>query len=93
MAACHIRPFGEAGPNEVRNGLLLRADLHNLFDLGYLTVGLDFKVQVSDRIREEFENGRHYYELHGQPLKAIPAQEADRPAREFLEWHHGIYRG
>ncbi len=93
LAACHIKPFAKHGPHETRNGLLLRSDLHNLFDLGYLTVTLDYKVEVSRRIREEFENGRHYYALHGQTLGVLPSEETARPAKEFIEWHHGIFKG
>src|SRR6185436_5545764 len=72
LEAGHIRPFAKSGPHEIRNGLLLRSDLHNLFDLGYLTVTHDYRVEVSRRIREEFENGRHYYALHGQSLAVLP---------------------
>jgi len=93
LEAGHIQPYSKNGPHEIRNGLLLRSDLHNLFDLGYLTVTLDYKVEVSRRIREEFENGRHYYEFHGQPLAVLPRVEEARPAPEFLEWHHGIFKG
>jgi len=93
LEAGHIRPYAKNGPHEIRNGLLLRSDLHNLFDLGYLTVTLDYKVEVSRRIREEFENGRHYYALHGQSLAVVPRAADARPAREFLEWHHGIFKG
>jgi putative restriction endonuclease len=50
-------------------------------------------VEVSSRIRVEFENGRHYYDLHGQPLAVLPAQQDARPGREFLEWHHGLFKG
>jgi len=34
LQAGHIRPHAKSGPHEIRNGLLLRSDLHNLFDLG-----------------------------------------------------------
>lgn len=92
LAACHIKPYSKHGPHETRNGLLLRSDLHNLFDLGYLTVTLEHRVEVSRRIREEFENGREYYALHGTPLKVLPKDNATHPAREFLEWHNGIFK-
>lgn len=46
------------------NGILLRSDLNRLFDRGYLTIEpTTIKVLVSKRIREEFENGRDYYDL------------------------------
>jgi putative restriction endonuclease len=92
-AACHIKPFAENGPHQIDNGLLLRSDLHNLFDLGYLTVTLDYRVKVSRRIREEFENGHDYYALDNQPLRVVPRLDGARPAREFLEWHHGVFKG
>lgn len=88
LEAAHIRPFGEQGPHLVSNGLLLRSDLHHLFDQGYLTVSLDHRVEVSQRIREEFQNGRHYYALHGEKLAVLPDHEANRPRAEFLERHH-----
>jgi putative restriction endonuclease len=93
LEAGHIRPYSKNGPHKISNGLLLRSDLHNLFDLGYLTVTVDYKVEVSRRIREEFENGRHYYALHGQPLSVLPLEEAARPGKDFLEWHHSIFNG
>ena len=34
LQAAHIKPFSESGPNQIRNGLLLRSDLHILFDNG-----------------------------------------------------------
>jgi putative restriction endonuclease len=93
LEAGHIRPYTKEGPHEIRNGLLLRSDLHNLFDQGYLTVTLDYRVEVTRRIREEFENGRHYHELQGQRLTVVLRKESDRPAPEFIEWHNGIFKG
>ena len=41
---------------------------------------------ISSRIREEFENGRDYYRLHGQPV-ASPNDPSALPAREYLAFH------
>jgi putative restriction endonuclease len=87
LQAAHIKPFAESGPNRVSNGLLLRSDLHILFDKGYLTVSPDLRVEVSKRIKEEFENGRDYYALAGRPLANLPETADNRPSQEFLEWH------
>ena len=88
LAASHIRPYSKFGPHFISNGILLRSDLHSLFDLGYLTVTMDYRVEVSGRIRKEYENGRHYYALQGQELAVVPAASWERPKSEFLEWHH-----
>jgi len=93
LEAAHIRPYSEDGPHLVSNGLLLRSDLHTLFDQHYLTVTKDMRVEVSRRIREEFSNGRDYYSLHGKELKALPSAVTDRPSPAFLEWHNNLFLG
>lgn len=88
LEAAHIRPYALNGPHQVSNGLLLRSDLHKLFDLGYITVAPELKLLVSRRLREEWHNGREYYAHHGQPLRFHPADLVSRPAAEFLTWHN-----
>ena len=86
LDAAHIKPYSAAGENRVSNGLLLRSDLHRLFDRGYLTVTPDLKVRVSRRIREEFENGRHYYAMDGSTLR-VPNRREYQPESQALDWH------
>ena len=94
LEAAHIKPFAESGPNHISNGILLRADLHKLYDTGYITFTKDLKVEVSKRIKEEFQNGREYYQFHGQPLKILPSRLIDRPNEKYIEWHNNnIYNG
>ena len=69
------------------NGLLLRADVHRLFDRGYVTVTPDLKFVVSPRLQEEFENGKVYYERHGKQIH-LPSQKADHPDVNLLRWHN-----
>lgn len=88
LTAAHIKPYGKSGPHRVDNGLLLRADLHILFDQGYITLTKDHHVEVSKRIKEEFENGQEYYGLHGKSLAVLPQAAIERPSAEFLEWHN-----
>ncbi len=88
LEAAHIKPYSESGPNFVRNGLLLRSDIHKLFDIGYVTISPDMRVIVSDKIKEEYENGREYYAHHGQRLVNLPEIANEQPSTEFLEWHN-----
>jgi putative restriction endonuclease len=93
LDAAHIRPYGAGGAHEASNGLLLRRDLHSLFDAGYVTVTPDLRFSVSRRIREEFENGRHYYALHGRSIEP-PQNQSHRPDRAALSWHNeNCFRG
>jgi len=87
LEAAHIRPYEDEGQHTVSNGLLLRADVHRLFDRGYVTVSPDLKFVVSQRLRQEFENGTVYYERHGKPIH-LPSNAADRPDDELLRWHN-----
>lgn len=87
LEAAHIRPYGDGGEHEARNGLLLRRDIHSLFDAGYVTVTPDLRFEVSRRIKEEFDNGRHYYELHGKPIFS-PDDILRRPDPNALAWHN-----
>jgi putative restriction endonuclease len=88
LEAAHIQPFASEGPNRVSNGLLLRSDLHILFDQGYLTVTPDLRVLVSKRIKEKFENGREYYAYAEKALTVLQPRAPERPAAEYLRWHN-----
>lgn len=87
LEAAHIRPYSEGGAHDASNGLLLRRDIHSLFDAGYVTVTPDLRFEVSRRIKEEFQNGRHYYALHGEPIRA-PQEATLRPDPVALAWHN-----
>jgi putative restriction endonuclease len=93
LDAAHIRPYPSGGSHDPQNGLLLRRDLHALFDAGYVTVTPSHIFEVGRRIKEEFENGRHYYALHGQALE-VPSTPEARPDPKALLWHNEkIYFG
>ena len=87
LEAAHIRRYSESGGHDLANGLLLRSDLHRLFDLGYIGVEPEKRsVLVSSKIRERFENGRAYYALHGTRL-ALPVNPATAPDPNLLRFH------
>ncbi len=87
LDAAHIKPFAQGGPHALSNGLLLRADLHRLFDKGYLTVTPDRIVKVSSKLRDEYQNGHTYYPFEGTRART-PVIPSALPDPEFLEWHN-----
>ena len=88
LEAAHIKPYSLEGPHFVRNGILLRSDLHKLFDLGYITVTPELRLEVSPRLKAEWENGREYYAYHGKEFICRPADVGNLPSAEFLQWHN-----
>jgi putative restriction endonuclease len=86
LEAAHIRPVSKDGLNRVDNGLLLRSDVHTLFDEGYLGLDARFRLQVSPRLRTDFGNGAEFYAMAGRTIR-LPERRPDRPSPSAIEWH------
>ena len=86
LQAAHIIPYAENGSHEVSNGILLRSDIHRLFDLGYVTISPDHKFEVSPRLKAQYNNGRVYYDFHGKSI-FLPKNTEKRPNPDHLSWH------
>lgn len=86
LEAAHILPVSEGGRHELPNGLLLRSDVHRLFDNGYVTITPDYTIRVSSRLKDEFDNGEPYYPYDKQRIWVPPGSQ-NRPSPAFLEWH------
>lgn len=84
--AAHVRPWADGGAHEIRDGIPLRRDLHRLFDLGYVMIRPDMRFAVSRRLRDEFANGRIYYDLDGRQIQ-VPTSLAERPSTDLLARH------
>lgn len=93
LQAAHIKPFNLVMTHDPRNGLLLRSDIHTLFDKGYVTVTPDHHFEVSRRLKEDWENGHDYYAHHGHEIR-VPKKQDLKPDATYLEWHaEKIFRG
>jgi putative restriction endonuclease len=86
LEAAHIIPYSQGGIHEVQNGLLLRADIHKLFDGGYVTITPDYQFKVSERLKSEFHNGKIYYEMNSRKIW-LPDNPLNKPSQENLEYH------
>jgi len=93
LEAAHIKPISDGGQHETTNGILLRSDVHRLFDRGFVTVTPDHRCRVSRKLKDDFHNGEEYMHLAGSELW-LPRAAENRPSREFLEWHADtVFRG
>ena len=75
-----------AGTSKTFRPRIPRTDIHRLFDRGYVTVTPDHRFRVSERLREDYANGRTYYGLNGQEVW-VPRVDGEKPARDLLAWH------
>lgn len=88
LQAAHIRPYAKGGRHAVSNGLVLRSDIHTLFDRGYLGVDPDYRLRVSPQLRHEFGNGVEFYEREARgDVIRLPGLDRHRPDRDALAWH------
>lgn len=78
LDAAHIRPYGEGGAHTKSNGIILRKDIHSVFDAGYATIDESYRFVVSDKVRDVFNNGNEYRRLHGAQMR-VPDAAHDRP--------------
>lgn len=93
VEAAHIRPYSAGGAHEVTNGLPMRRDVHRLFDLGYVSVRPDYTLAVSKALKEQYHNGKVYYELEGRSVRD-PIELKYRAEGSALEWHYdSVFRG
>ena len=80
LEAAHIYPYSGPDTNRVTNGLLLRSDIHTLFDCGLLGIDPDAMiVLVSPQLRES-----EYGTFHGRSL-CLPESPAQQPSTEALK--------
>lgn len=93
LDAAHIQPFSDVRAHSVRNGILLRSDVHKLFDAGYVTITPEYRVEASGRMKDDFDDGDNYLKLHGSAVWVPESAEA-RPDAQVLRWHNeSVFRG
>ncbi|HEY3443602.1 MAG TPA: HNH endonuclease [Paludibaculum sp.] len=82
LEAAHIVGYRGQDTNHIQNGLLLRSDLHILFDLG--KIGVD-PITLTVVVDKSISN-TVYGEWHGKPLRQ-PQNRSQRPNKVALEKH------
>jgi putative restriction endonuclease len=82
LEAAHVHPYMGDHTNVVSNGLLLRSDIHTLFDLKLMSVDpTSFSVVVAPSLMHT-----EYASHHGQAI-FTPEKSQDRASPEALKWH------
>lgn len=86
LEAAHIIPYKGNETDRCDNGLLLRADIHTLFDLGLLWINEEMKVRIADAL-----HSTEYGKLQGRKIR-MPKAASLRPHPDHLAHHAEISR-
>jgi putative restriction endonuclease len=84
VAAAHIRPVEENGPDIINNGVALSGTAHWMFDRGLISLADDLQILVSRQANDP-DAVRAFINQSGRALP--PMRSSDRPHPHFLQWH------
>ena len=64
LEAAHIFPYRNNSHNQISNGVLLRADIHTLFDIDMIAISpIDHTIHLNDTLKKS-----EYYSLNGKSI-------------------------
>lgn len=78
LEAAHIEPYNGAHTSVVKNGILLRSDIHDLFDIyvegkRMINISSDYKIEVHSSLEDS-----EYWKYDGKEIK-LPKKKGDYP--------------
>lgn len=86
LNAAHIIPYLGTKTDHPSNGLLLRVDIHKLFDIHYLSINPKTnRVEMAEVLKNTV-----YWELRGQLLR-MPKSKTERPNHNALSKHYQVF--
>ncbi|MDB5148595.1 MAG: hypothetical protein JWQ57_2615, partial [Mucilaginibacter sp.] len=80
LEAAHIQKYINPSSNHIQNGVLLRVDLHKLYDNGLLYIDGDFNVHISSMLKSTT-----YSQYHRTIKISLPQDMNDYPSKSALE--------
>lgn len=82
LEAAHIIPYSGEETNNIRNGILLRSDIHTLFDKGLLCIDpTNYSVKISSQLKNTY-----YAQFDGTKVY-LPVRDSERPSLRALAYH------
>ncbi len=80
LEAAHILPHRGSASDFVQNGILLRSDIHTLFDLGLLQIDPEtYECSLADAVRKDPQ----YATIHGSMIR-LPNDRSESPDPKCL---------
>lgn len=85
LEACHIQNFINEESDNYQNGILLRIDIHRLFDKGLIQINDDYTVSVSSKVLSDY-----YQQFNGTKL-ILPRNIKWAPSKIVLRYRNENY--
>jgi len=79
LEAAHISPYSGKASNVPQNGIILRADIHALFDLNLIKFTENYEIDVSEKLKNSI-----YWQYNSKTL-FLPILRANRPSKKALK--------
>ena len=89
VAAAHIRPVEENGPDIINNGIALSGTVHWMFDRGLVSLADDLRILISRKVNDA-AGIRALINKSGYAV--APQKPLERPHPTFLKWHREQHR-
>lgn len=83
LEAAHITPHAEVIDYRTSNGLLLRSDIHTLYDIGQLSIDQNMRIHLTSTLQQS-----EYKIYHGKRIDRRPDSSLDAPSHEALSMRH-----
>ena len=84
LEAAHIYPYKGYDTNVVSNGIILRADIHTLFDLGLISINpVTLEIEISSKLK-----GNNEYASLINKKVYLPKDIQKQPSKKVLEYHY-----
>lgn len=83
LEAAHIVPHADETDYRTCNGLLLRADIHTLYDLGLLSIDEQMRVHLASELLQS-----EYRQYDAKKIERLPDRGEDAPSRDALRKRH-----
>jgi len=82
LEAAHIKPQAHQGTFLPCNGIAMSRDMHFAFDKGFFTISDDYRVVVSEEMKDDW----FYEEYNGKHI-FVPSEQFYRPNLSYLKHH------
>ena len=79
LEAAHIQEYRSSYSNHIQNGLLLRVDIHRLYDNNLIFIDSQYIIHVSHLVTNQF------YQSYNGKIITLPKSEFQYPSKEALE--------